>query len=110
MSRALVLSRNARLRWDACGRLVAEGARSVEPLEIDSTHLAVLDAFARPTDPEIMLEGRLECELDPKRRDRTRLELSTLIDRLRRIGVLVAADGSEAVGVGYFADPQRQLM
>jgi SAM-dependent methyltransferase len=88
-----VLSRNARLRWDAAERLVVEGARSTEGLAIERDDVALLDAFATPADPESVVG------LGAKR---------TLIDDLIRVGVLVPAGGG-TVGAGHFADPQRQL-
>jgi len=105
----LVISRDARLRWDAERKLVAQGVRSAEPLGINCVDVEVLDAFAAPTEPAAVLEGLLRREPDPNRRDRVRFEFSALIDKLRRIGVLVAADGAKAVDAGPFANPQRQL-
>jgi hypothetical protein len=49
----LVLSRNASLRWDAEGTLVAQGARSAEAVPIDPASVAILAAFAAPVDPAV---------------------------------------------------------
>ena len=91
--RLLALSRNARLRWDAGGRLIVEGARSTEGLAIELDDVALLDAFATPADPESVVG------LGARR---------SLIDDLVRVGVLVPAGGG-TVASGHFADPQRQL-
>ena len=91
--RRLALSRNARLRWDAGGRLIVEGARSTEGLAIELDDVALLDAFATPADPGSVVG------LGARR---------SLIDDLVRVGVLVPAGGG-TVASGHFADPQRQL-
>jgi hypothetical protein len=106
----LVVSRNASLRWDDDGRLVVQGSRSGgEPVRIDYAEIDVLGAFAAPTRPTDVLESRSQGESDPGRRARVRAGLEALIDRLHRIGVLVAAGGAITAEAGHFAKPQRHL-
>jgi Ribosomal protein L11 methyltransferase (PrmA) len=109
MTPPLVLSRDAHLRWDADGKLVASGVRSAEVLRIEGGDIDVIGAFAEPTEPEALLERRLRRERDPNRRQLARSEFSTLIEGLGRIGVLVPVDPGKAVDAGQFASPQRQL-
>jgi len=96
---ALQLSSNARLRWGADGRLVADGARSTEGIAIEAGDVGFLERFAVAADPEAVIR-----EHAPGAGPRLR----ALVDDLHRIGALVPTGGG-LVDTGHFADPQRQL-